>query len=456
MSLPFAPSAVEAPAVRRSMEISRQAFEQAKRVIPGGSMRQASWFAPHPPYAVRGAGCWIEDLDGGKLLDLANNFFSLVHGHSFAPVVAAIRETAANGTAFGLPTQLETALAEAIRARSPRCEQVRFCNSGSEAVMVAIKGARGITGRPAIAKFEGAYHGCYDYVEVSLGANPSNWDTNSGDPAVVPYAAGTPRNVLADTVILPFADPDRCAAILAREAPRLAAILLDTLPSKGGMVPVGADTLAVLKEACQRHGILLICDEVIGFRLSHAGAHLLFGLEPDFVTLGKIIGGGLPVGAVAGPAQRMAVFDHTQGAPIVAHGGTFSANPLTMAAGLAALSAYDAAAVERLNHFGGLLRSLLNSVFAAKGLPAQATGAGSMFQVHFTSNKIFDNRSSYPSDRAKKAQKEVHLAMLARGFLLTPNCSGALSTPMTESDIKAFASAMADAVVAQFAAEAWQ
>jgi glutamate-1-semialdehyde 2,1-aminomutase len=439
----IAPAGNQPPLSRSGVE-----FERAKRVIPGGSMRQAAWFAPHPPYAVRGEGCWVEDLDGRRILDCANNFFSLVHGHAFPPVVEALRKVVGDGTAFGMPTRHETALAEAIRSRSPRCEQIRFCNSGTEAVMFAVKAARALTGRPAIAKFEGAYHGSYDSLEVSLGSDPSNWDGSGGDPAAVPYDRGTPVGVVADTVVLPWADAERCTAILEREAPRLAAIVLDPLASKIGMVPPAAATIEAIRSACRRHGILLICDEVITFRLSHAGAHSLFGLEPDLIALGKIIGGGLPVGAVAGPAERMAVFDHTRGQPPVAFGGTFSANPLTMAAGLAALEAFDTMAVDRLNRLGDTLRSRLKAGFAEGGVPAQVTGHGSLFRLHLTAAPIRDYRSSYPGAAAKKKLAAIHLAMLEAGILLTPNCSGALSTPMGTDELALIANALLEATLA--------
>lgn len=443
MSSPVA-SPVRSSNAATSLQGSAQAFERAKHVIPGGSMRQATWFAPHPPYASRGEGCWIEDLDGRRILDCANNFFSLIHGHAFPPVVEALRAVIGGGTAFGLPTEHETRLAEAIRNRAPRCEQIRFCNSGTEAVMFAVKAARALTGRPAIAKMEGAYHGAYDHLEVSLASDPSNWDGPDGDPAAVPYARGTPPAVVADTVVLPYADPARCAAILEREGQRLAAIVLDTLTSKAGMVPPPEGTLDAIRTACRRHGIMLICDEVIGFRLAHAGAHTLLGLEPDLIALGKIIGGGLPVGAVAGPADRMTVFDHTHGTPAVAHGGTFSANPLTMVAGLATLEAFDAAAVDRLGRLGDTLRGRINAAFAAAGMPAQVTGLGSLFRLHLTAAPIRDYRSSYPTAQAKRAIAAIHLAMLDRGILLTPNCSGALSTPMGAAEIDLIATTLAE------------
>lgn len=427
---------------------SAAAYRDAREVIPGGSMRPSSWFAPHPPYAQRGEGCWLTDLDGRRLLDASNNFFSLIHGHAFPPVVAAIRETAAQGTAFGLPTPYETELAEMISQRAPLLQQVRFCNSGTEAVMFAVKAARALTGRSAIAKFEGAYHGTYDALEISYDCGPQNWDGPDGNPASVPYCRGTPPMLLTETVVLPFGDPKRCREILRRQGSRLAAVVIDPLPSRIGMVPVSAALLEVLQEARQRDGFLLVFDEVISFRLHHAGAHTLFGVEPDLVALGKIIGGGLPAGAVAGPAARMAVFDHTRGRPGVALGGTFSANPLTMVAGAATLAGYDEAAITRLAALGDAFRQATNAAFRSAGLAAQLTGLGALFRLHLTRDEIRDYRSVTPPPRGPGALAAVQAGLLQRGVLLTPNCSGALSTPMGESETTLLRLALLEAVAA--------
>ncbi len=431
------------------MTRSAAAFLREQRVVPGGSMRHASWFPPHPPYAARGEGCWIIDLDNRRILDCANNFFSLVHGHAFAPIVTALTDAISRGTAFGLPMEGEIALAEALAARNPRLAHTRFCNSGTEAVMAAIKGARGVTGRHRIAKFEGCYHGSYDHAEVSLESKPGEWDDAAGNPASIAYAKGTPPAVLADTLVLPYADADRCAAILKREGPTLATIILDPQASKAGMVPLPAEVIAAVQEACRRDGIMLIVDEVVNFRLGFGGISPLFGLEPDFVTLGKIIGGGLPVGAVSGPAERMAVFDHAKGRPKVALGGTFSANPLTMAAGLASLTHYDEAAVARLNVLGEALRKRVNRGMEAAGLPCRMAGAGSLFRLHLSARKIEDYRSARPLPVEAEALPRIHAAMLEAGILLTPNCSGALSTPMGEAQVTQIADALVQATTAE-------
>lgn len=432
---------------------SRGAFLREKQVVPGGSMRAATWFKPFPSYASRGEGCRVYDVDGRSILDCANNFFSLVHGHAFAPVVEAVSEALHKGTAFGLPTESEIALAEMLRARNGRFEQTRFCNSGSEAVLHAIKGARGLTGREKIAKFEGCYHGAYDWVEVSLAPTPDEWDNDNGNPRATPGNAGTPNSVVQQTVVLPYDDPQRCADILRAEGPSLAAVIVDTNASRAGMVPISKEVTEEIQRACERDGIMLIVDDVISYRLSVAGSAPLYGLQPDFITTAKIIGGGMPIGAVSGPARRMAVFNHADGKPTVSLGGTFSGNPLSMVAGLATLSHYNAEAAARINALGDFLRHKFNSAFKSSNTPAQLAGSGSLFRLHLKPDTVTGYRSAYPTPAESQRFARIHLGMLAEGVLLTPNCSGAISTPMTDADINIIASqlvtqvnlAMADA-----------
>ena len=416
-------------------------------------MRAASWFNPYPSYASRGEGCWVHDLDGNRVLDCANNFFSLVHGHAFPPVVEAVSKMLGRGTAFGLPTEGEILLAEALRDRNPQFEQTRFCNSGTEAVMHAIKGARGFTGRERIAKFEGCYHGAYDWVEVSLAPKPEEWNDAEGNPRSIAGNTGTPETVLSQTVILPFDDPTRCAEILEREGPTLAAVILDTNASRAGMVPVSLETAQVVQQACERHGIVLIVDDVISYRLSVAGSAPLYGLRPDLITTAKIIGGGMPIGAVSGRSELMSVFNHVDGAPKVSIGGTLSGNPISMVAGLVALQHYDATAVDRLNAKGDALRVKVNAAFKAAGVSAQLVGTGSLFRLHLKSTPITGYRSTYTEAPLSKLYAKVQLGMLAEGVLLTPNCSGALSTPMSDAEVNVVAELLAKHASQAFEAE---
>lgn len=420
---------------------SRSEFARSQGLTPGGSMRAAVYFAPHPPYAARGKGAYVTDIDGRRIFDCANNFFSLVHGHGFGPVKDALLAAIEGGTAFGLPTPSESELVEEIRGRSPELEHLRFMSSGTEAVMFAIKAARAITGRSAIAKFEGAYHGAYDYAEVSLDSTAQNWGER--EPASILYARGTPASVAEDTLVLPFADPKTCREVIAKNHTRLAAILFDPLSSRVAMAPASQDILEVLSEACRTYGILLISDEVVSYRLGFGGAYNRFGFKPDLVALGKIIGGGLPIGAVGGSAEHMAIFDHTKGKPPVSHGGTFSANPLAMASGLAALKAYDQAAVDRLNAMGDAFRQKLDERLRQAGVDAQVNGCGSLFRILFTREPIVDFRTASRS-ADKQRLGELHFALLERGYLLTPNCSGAFSTPMTGQDLEDLSEAIVE------------
>ncbi|WP_178130773.1 aspartate aminotransferase family protein [Reyranella sp. CPCC 100927] len=421
-------------------------YARALKVFPGGNTRITYAMKPFAPYASRGAGAYVWDADGKEHLDLVNNFFSLIHGHAHPDIVRAITACAASGTAFGLPTEHEVLLAEAICRRSPVLQEIRFVGSGTEAVMTAIKAARAYTGRAKIAKVEGAYHGAYDHVEVSLDPTPQTW--GAGDPSPVGYVRGTPPSVIADTVVLPFNDPERAIACIERHGSTLAAVVIDPLPSRVGLIAATSDYLKALREVTQRLGILLVFDEVISFRLHHGGAHTLFGISPDLVALAKVIGGGLPVGAVAGRRDVMAVFDWRDGKPFLPAGGTFNANPLTMTAGLAAMTLLTPAVLAELNALGDRLRAGATAVFRDLNAPWQITGLGSLFRLHPHQRPIHDYRTCYPTPVEREALSRLHRHLLEHGVLITPTGSGALSTPMREADVERFLSALRDAVIA--------
>src|SRR5499427_2174036 len=353
---------------------SARLHRQATTVMPGGNSRTTVYMSPYPPYAAEGQGAWVVDVDGDRRLDLVNNYTALIHGHAHPAVTAAATARLGRGSSFALPTPEEVELASLLVDRLPGVQQVRFTNSGSEAVMMAIKAARGFTGRPKIAKFEGAYHGSYDWAEVSLSSTPANWGSLA-EPASTAYSKGTPPAVLEDVVVLPFNHPEHAVARIEREASHLAAVLVDPVPNRVGLVPARTEFLQALREVTRAHGIVLIFDEVISFRVGYHGAQGAFGVTPDMTTLGKIIGGGFPVGAVAGRADFMAVFDPTRGGPPPApHGGTFNANPVTMAAGLAAMRLLTQDAFTRLDDLGAKLRASLDDCFKQAGVPGRVTG----------------------------------------------------------------------------------
>ncbi|WP_441232088.1 aspartate aminotransferase family protein [Tardiphaga sp. 215_C5_N2_1] len=401
---------------------------------------------PFPIYAARGSGCRIWDVDGNEFIDCINNFTSLIHGHVQPSLTEAAVKQLALGTAFGMPTESEIILAELLASRLPSVEQLRFTNSGTEAVMMALKAARAHTGRPKIAKCEGAYHGSYDYAEVSLDSSPSDWGANT--PVSVPYAKGTPANVLVDVVTIPFNDPEAAVSIIREHGAELAAVLVDPMPNRAGLVPAEKDYLAALRKATQEVGALLILDEVIAFRLGFRGAQGLWGIDPDLTTLGKVIGGGFPVGAVGGKAEFMAVFDPSSGKPLLPHGGTFSANPVTMRAGIAALELLDEAAFERLDQIGQAVRDSINTNFEEFGVPGCAVGRGSLLRVHFTDRHVRDYRSAYANPLETRRLGRFVATLLDHGVIAASTGLMALSLPMTDVDIDAINSACAAGVKA--------
>jgi glutamate-1-semialdehyde 2,1-aminomutase len=423
---------------------SQKLYERALSSLPGGNTRTTVYMKPYPIYAARGEGCRVWDVDGHEFIDCINNFTSLIHGHAHPLLIEAATRQLALGSAFGMPTVSEIELAELLASRLPSVEQVRFTNSGTEAVMMALKAARAFTGRPKIAKCEGAYHGSYDYAEVSLDPTPDTWGRNA--PVSVAFAKGTPENVLADVITLPFNNPEAAVSLIREHGAELAAVLVDPMPNRAGLAPAEKSYLEALRQITREVGALLIFDEVITFRLGYHGAQGVWGIDPDLTTLGKIIGGGFPVGAVGGHREFMTVFDPSSGKPALPHGGTFSANPVTMRAGLVAMELLDEAAFARLDVIGNAVRSGIDAAFSKNGVPGSTVGLGSLLQVHFTDRPVRDYRSAYLTQAEAKRQSAFHRALLNRGVLAAGNGLMALSTPMTDADVDAIVAAATGAL----------
>lgn len=420
--------------------VSASLFAQARKVLPGGNTRTTVFMAPYPIYAVRGAGCYIYDADGVERIDFINNYTSLIHGHAHPEIVRVAREQLEKGACFALPTESEITLASLLCDRIASAEKVRFTNSGSEALMMAIKAARAFTSRPKIAKVEGAYHGSYDFVEVSEDPTPDNW--GEPVPANIPYCAGTPDSVLNEVIVIPFNDARKAEEILRPHARELAAIIVDPLPPRAGLIPASPEFLSTLRRIADEFEIVLISDEVISFRVDYNGAQKAFGFKADLTTLGKIIGGGFPVGAIVGRTDVMSVFDPTQGKPKTPHGGTFNANPMTMMAGLKAMELMTRDAYEQLNQLGDKARHDINGLFRKAGFPAQATGRGSLLRLHMTDAQLTDYRSAYPSTKARNALAQLHRFLLNHGILIGPSGLIALSTAMRQSHVDELCSAI--------------
>lgn len=419
-------------------------YRRAVDVMPGGNTRTTVYMSPYPIYAQRGAGCYIYDVDGTERIDFINNYTSLIHGHAHPEIVRVAREQLENGTCFAMPTEAEIPLAALLCERIASAEKVRFTNSGTEAVMMAIKAARAYTLRPKIAKAEGAYHGSYDYVEVSEDSTPDNW--GDLEPNNIPYCAGTPSGALDDVVVFPFNNVALAEKILRRNATSLAAIIIDPLPPRAGLCPANADFLAMLRRVADEFDIVLISDEVISFRVGYHGAQGAFDFKADLTALGKIIGGGFPVGAIAGRSEIMAVFDPSGGKPRLPHGGTFNANPMTMASGHKAMELMTRDAFDRINRLGDEAREKLNDLFRSADFPASVTGRGSLLRIHMSREMVTDYRSGYQTAEQRARLSRLHLFLINQNIFIGPSGFVAVSTPMVSSHIGELVTAVRDAI----------
>jgi glutamate-1-semialdehyde 2,1-aminomutase len=413
-------------------------FRRAVEVMPGGNSRHTVFFRPYPIYIERAHGARIVDVDGVERIDCINNYSSLIHGHNHPKVVEAIKAQADRVLSVGLPTEQEIELAETITARVPGVEQIRFGNSGTEGVMFAIKAARAYTNRPKIVKIEGAYHGSSDTAEISLNPNPANWGDVDAPASVAP--AGIGPGAAADTLVVPMNDVARTRRILEAHADEIAGVIIDPMVNKLGFLAAAPDYVAMLRDVTRARGMLLIFDEVYSFRLGFHGAQGALGVTPDLTALGKVIGGGLPVGAIGGRADIMTeLFDPRTRAPRLGHGGTFNANPMTMAAGVAAMRLYDRAAFDRLATLGDRLRAGLAEALRVAQMPGIVRGASSMIGLFHTERDFADYReltAMMTADRTiGERSNQFFRHMLNDGVYMASQGFMVLSTAMTETDI---------------------
>lgn len=417
----------------RTGQRSKDSFARAQRVFPDGTSRVTIERDTVPLYVDRGTGCYLFDLDGRRFLDLNGNFTTLIHGHAFTPVMEALTYQLQRGSCFANPTEREIELAELLCRRIPQVDRVRFVNTGTEAVLFAIKAARAFTGRSKIAKFEGAYHGAYDWGEVSLAATPDNW----GDPAAPKSTAfyrGMPASVLDEVVVLRFNDIEGASRLLSLHADTLAAVIVDPMPSRIGLITPKPEFIATVQETARKNGILVIADEVLNLRQSFEGASARYGLVPDLVTMGKIIGGGLPIGAIGGRKDVMKVFDASTNRPPLPQGGTFSANPLSMTAGLTAMRHLDHAAFAHLDILGNIVREGIGRTISNRGAPLRVTGAASLFRIHPTSQPPNDYREAYPAPAGASLMRQLTRFFAEQGIILPLGAAASISTPMTLAD----------------------
>jgi glutamate-1-semialdehyde 2,1-aminomutase len=383
---------------------------KARATMPGGNTRTVLHYSPFPLAIARGEGARLWDIDGHEYTDFLGEYSAGLYGHSNPTIVAAVSEALAQGIVLCAPNQYETELAQAVCARFPNIELVRFCNSGTEANLMALSTARAVTGREGIMVFDGAYHG-----------------------GVFVYGhGGSPINAPFPTVVAPFNDAERTLALIEEHGEGLAAVIVEPMMGAGGCLPAEPDFMRALRQATERHGIVLIFDEVMTSRLAPGGAQQTLGIAPDMTTLGKYIGGGLSFGAFGGRADIMARFDPAR-ADAFPHAGTFNNNVLTMNAGLAGLTeVFTPEACEALNASGERLRGRLNDLAERHGLPLQVTGVGSLLGIHFNPGPVRTPEDCERDDG--DAHALFHLDMLARGQYLARRGYMALMLPLTEAD----------------------
>jgi glutamate-1-semialdehyde 2,1-aminomutase len=389
------------------MTKSEAAFERARKIIPGGvnsPVRAYCGVGGTPPFIARGEGSHIFDIDGNEYIDYVGSWGPLLLGHRHPAIVEAVRQALETGTSFGAPTERETDLAEAIRDAVPSMEMVRLVNSGTEATMSAIRVARGFTGRDLTVKFEGCYHGHVDSLLVKAGSGLATLG--------IADTQGVPKGFSDTTLPLPFNSVDAVEAAFRAHGDRIASVIVEPVVGNMGCVPPQPGFLEALREITARYGALLILDEVMtGFRVAYGGAQARFGIRPDMTTLGKVIGGGLPIGAYGGRADIM-----SRVAPLgpVYQAGTLSGNPLAVAAGLAMLR-YLKAHPEVYAELETKSAAIVSD--APAGITVNRVGA--MFTWFFTDQPVTDWDSAKRADTAKFAA--FHRRMLKQGIYLPPS-----------------------------------
>ena len=425
--------------------------QKSAEFIPSGLSRGLLRHAPFPFYIVVGGGASTTDLDGNVRLDFHGNYTAQIHGHGHPEITSAVTDQLKQGTSYPAPPTYESSLAEHLCRRIPSVQKVVFNCSGSEAVMVAIRVARAHTGRNRIALFEGCYHGSTDGVLVEHeNFSATAPATLVSDPQ--PAMAGLPDSVTKEAILIRYNDPQAVVDAVDKYGDELAAILVEPIQGGAGMIPAGPEFIKTIREITENRGIVMICDEVISLRQAVGGAQSFMGVTPDITTMAKIIGGGFPIGAVGGKNEFMRLLNAPEEGGIVANLGTYSANPVSMRAGLVGMQLLDEAAISKLNYQGQMVREGIATTIAKHGAPAQVTGTGSLFMIHWTTSPIKDIRT------AERANPELgmltFIGLANRGVQLSMRGLACLSTPMADSDINTLISAFDDTLM-ELKKESW-
>ena len=416
---------------------SRAAFERARTRIPGGVPAGLGFMSPYPLYVERAEGAFVWDADGNRMLDLMSGDWLLPLGHCHPAVVEATAQQLARGTTYCSPhTTLGADMADELADRLPSLERIRFTASGTEATMTALRLARAFTGRPKIAKMRGGYHGTHD---LSLIANGRYADPDLVPAGLIPGAADA-------VLILPFNDSAGAEALIERHSEELAAVIVEPVLGGSGMVPAHPEFLRRLRDVTERHGILLILDEVVTFPIGPTGAQGMYGVRPDLTTLGKAIGGGLPLGAYGGRADVMDLVDpEIDPMTQMRHASTLGGIPVALAAGLAQVRQLTPEVHARLIGLGERLRAGLRDLAAHRAVPLQVTGTAHLFGIHWTTAPVVDFETALTSD--KRVTSLITMSLYNEGFLMFKSAIGTVTAPMSDDDVDRFIAAVDKAVV---------
>ncbi|HEY1515513.1 MAG TPA: aminotransferase class III-fold pyridoxal phosphate-dependent enzyme [Solirubrobacteraceae bacterium] len=415
---------------------SAQIAARARRSLAGGTSRTPLSTLPFPVYAQRASGSQITLVDGRDLTDMVFNYTASAAGHAHPQIVAAATDRIGRGAPYGMASEDEISLAERVCDRIDAIERLRFTNSGSEATLLAIRVARAHNGRKLIAKAEGSYHGSHDLVDVSV----RHVHENLYGP--YPESAGLPSELVSLVVLLPFNDLDGTIRQLDEHARELAVVFVEAYQNAPGNIPASPEWLRGVAAWCSANDVLLAVDEVASFRTSYRGAHADFGIRPDLVCLGKLLGGGFPIGAVGGREDIMSAFDPSR-SDALQHAGTFNGHSAAMASGCAMLDILDVAAIASMNRLGERLRHGVDRIGRENHLPLLTTGYGSVGNIHFATSPPVNGREAQKLSRPDLKQA-LYWGLLERGFLVAARGMFATSVATTATEVDEFLAALAD------------
>ena len=409
---------------------SLKLHKEACKYLPGGDTRTATFFLPFPNFIKSGKGAYMYDEDGFKLLDFQNNYTSLIHGHAHAETVEAVKEQISKGSAYTAPFEKQIELSKLLTERFPSVDMIRYTNSGTEANMHALRIARAYTGKAKIIKTEGGYHGTTDVFEASVDPNIKKAGTLD-QIKVIPESRGVSENALKDVLVVPFNDIERTRKMVEVHHAEVACIIIEPIMGSAGQITPDIEYLRFLREIATEYNIVLIFDEVVTGRLSLGGAQKHYGVTPDITTMGKIIGGGTPVGAFGGKREIMQMYDPRE--KKMYHSGTFNGNAVTMAAGLATMKAYDQSAVDYVNALGTEFKEGVLKIYDRLGLNMQISGEGSIYNILFTDKTVKNYRDV--ASAHEELNKVLYMSLLTKGVFDAERGMFCMSTAMTHDDI---------------------